>query len=220
MAKPALANMREEILEKAVPLFAKVGFEGVSMRDIATMVGVTPAALYHHFADKDQLYLDAVEHAFEGKIGPLRSVLDDTAPPWDRLEAFVSRFASVLDEEADFRRLMQWVVLDSNEQHLQRLGHCVFGDLFNALRHISGELVSETSTHQLAVSILGLVFYHFETRSVRRFLPGYEQQRETPTTIAVHVIGLLRNGLARCDSENMNKTPYVGQVCEADNPAS
>lgn len=195
MAGQAVANMRDEILERAVPLFAKVGFEGVSMRDIATTVGVTPAALYYHYPDKDQLYIAAVEHAFEGKVGPLKSILDGTENPWYRLEAFILKVARVFDEENDLRRLMQWVMLDSNEERLQRLAHCVFGNLFNALRSIAGDLVPTGSTHLNAVSIVGLVIYHFETQAIRRFLQGYEQRREDPAVIAKHVVGLLRNGL-------------------------
>ena len=45
MAKPAFRHTRKEILGLSVPLFATVGFDGVSMRDIAAAVGVTPAAL-------------------------------------------------------------------------------------------------------------------------------------------------------------------------------
>ena len=79
MAKQTFRNTREEILELSVPLFATTGFDGVSMRDIAAAVGVTPAALYHHFSDKEQLYLNAVGHAFEEKVGPLKSLLDGGA---------------------------------------------------------------------------------------------------------------------------------------------
>ncbi len=195
MAKQALRNTREEILGLSVPLFATVGFDGVSMRDIAAAVGVTPAALYHHFSDKEQLYLDAVGYAFEEKVGPLKSLLDGGEKPWDRLEAFVARFTRMLAKEKDFRRLMQWVLLDSEEQRLQSLVDCVFRDLFNALRNLAGELAPSHDAHLLAVSIIGLVIYPFETQSVRRFMPGYQRQHEDPEAIARHVVGLLRNGL-------------------------
>jgi TetR/AcrR family transcriptional regulator len=195
MAKQALRNTREEILGLSVPLFATVGFDGVSMRDIAAAVGVTPAALYHHFSDKEQLYLDAVGYAFEEKVGPLKSLLDGGEKPWDRLEAFVARFTRMLAKEKDFRRLMQWVLLDSEEQRLQSLVDCVFRDLFTALRNLAGELAPSHDAHLLAVSIIGLVIYPFETQSVRRFMPGYQRQHEDPEAIARHVVGLLRNGL-------------------------
>ncbi|MDI1274762.1 MULTISPECIES: TetR/AcrR family transcriptional regulator [unclassified Polaromonas] len=195
MAKPAFRHTRKEILGLSVPLFATVGFDGVSMRDIAAAVGVTPAALYHHFSDKEQLYLDAVGHAFEEKVGPLKSLLEGGENPWDRLEAFVALFTRMLAREKDFRRLMQWVLLDSNEQRLQSLVDCVFRDLFSALHKLAGELAPVYDAHLLVVSMFGLVIYPFETQSVRRFLPGYQQQHEDPEAIARHVVGLLRNGL-------------------------
>ncbi|MDP3413190.1 MAG: TetR/AcrR family transcriptional regulator, partial [Polaromonas sp.] len=194
-AKPAFRHTRKEILGLSVPLFATVGFDGVSMRDIAAAVGVTPAALYHHFSDKEQLYLDAVGHAFEEKVGPLKSLLEGGENPWDRLEAFVALFTRMLAREKDFRRLMQWVLLDSNEQRLQSLVDCVFRDLFSALHKLAGELAPVYDAHLLVVSMFGLVIYPFETQSVRRFLPGYQQQHEDPEAIARHVVGLLRNGL-------------------------
>jgi len=195
MAKPAFRHTRKEILGLSVPLFATVGFDGVSMRDIAAAVGVTPAALYHHFSDKEQLYLDAVGHAFEEKVGPLKSLLEGGEKPWDRLEAFVALFTRMLAREKDFRRLMQWVLLDSNEQRLQSLVDCVFRDLFSALHKLAGELAPVYDAHLLVVSMFGLVIYPFETQSVRRFLPGYQQQHEDPEAIARHVVSLLRNGL-------------------------
>lgn len=202
MAKQTFRNTREEILELSVPLFATTGFDGVSMRDIAAAVGVTPAALYHHFSDKEQLYLNAVGHAFEEKVGPLKSLLDGGGKPWDRLEAFVVRFTRMLAKEKDFRRLMQWVQLDSDERRLQSLVDCVFRDLFNALRNLAGELAPSHDAHLLAVSIIGLVIYPFETQSVRRFLPGCQRQHEEPEAIARHVVGLLRNGLGGSNEGN------------------
>lgn len=201
MVKPAFRHTREEILELSVPLFATVGFDGVSMRDIAAAVGVTPAALYHHFSDKEQLYLDTVGYAFEEKVGPLKSILDGAGKPWDRLEAFVALFTRMLAREKDFRRLMQWVLLDSNEQRLQSLVDCVFRDLFSALRNLAGELAPGRDPQPLVVSMIGLVIYPFETQSVRRFLPGYQRQHEDPDAIARHVVGLLRNGLGASNEE-------------------
>jgi AcrR family transcriptional regulator len=195
MARPAFRHTREEILGLSVPLFAKVGFDGVSMRDIAAAVGVTPAALYHHFSDKEQLCLEAVGYAFMEKVGPLKSLLVSAGEPWSRLEAFVIQFTRMLAREKDFRRLMQWVLLDSNEPRLQSLVDCVFRDLFNALHKLASKLAPEHDAHLLVISIIGLVNYPFETQSVRRFLPGYTDQQEDPEVIARHVIGLLRHGL-------------------------
>ena len=195
MAKQAFRNTREEVLERSVPLFAKAGFDGVSMRDIAAAVGVTPAALYHHFSDKEQLYLDAVGYAFEEKADALKAVLDGGGTSWERLDAFVTRLANLLAADQDFRRLMQWVMLDSDERRLHSLADRSFRDMFIALRNLAAELAPDDDPHLLVVLILGMVIYPFQIQPVRRFLPGHRRQHEDPEAIARHVVDLLRNGL-------------------------
>jgi len=195
MPKQALKNTREEVLERSIPLFAAAGFDGVSMRDIAVAVGVTPAALYHHFSDKEQLYLGAIGYAFEDKVRPLKALLTGGGNPWERIEASVTQFANLLAKEKGFRRLMQWVMLDSDERRLRSLVDCVFQDLFKGLSNLMGELAPGHDPHLLVVSVIGLVIYPFETQPVRRFLPGYHARYEDHKAISRHIVGLLRNGL-------------------------
>jgi AcrR family transcriptional regulator len=47
---------RDRILDVAEALFARQGFAGTSMRDIAAEAGLTAASLYNHFEGKDDLY--------------------------------------------------------------------------------------------------------------------------------------------------------------------
>lgn len=217
-ASPALRNTREEILGLSIPLFASAGFDRVSMRDIAAAVGVTPAALYHHFSDKEQLCLEAVGYAFTKKVGPLKSLLLEEGKPWDRLEAFVIQFARMLARERDFRRMMQWVLLDSDEPRLQSLVDCVFRDMFNALHDLAGDLAPGYDAHLLVVSMIGLVTYPFETQSIRRFLPGYQPQHEDPEVIAWHIVGLLRTGLGANTEGKSQQRPAQDKRTEQTSP--
>jgi AcrR family transcriptional regulator len=47
---------RERILREARALFLERGFAEASMQDIAAAAGLTKAALYHHFRDKNELF--------------------------------------------------------------------------------------------------------------------------------------------------------------------
>lgn len=65
---PAPAGTRTRALVTALELFSRDGYDGVSMRQIAEELGVTKAALYHHFTSKEEIareligsYLTAVE---------------------------------------------------------------------------------------------------------------------------------------------------------------
>lgn len=49
------AETRQAILDAARELFVTVGIEATTMRAIATRIGYTATAIYHHFRDKDAL---------------------------------------------------------------------------------------------------------------------------------------------------------------------
>lgn len=55
-----LAKTRSAIMKTATKLFLENGFAGTSTRDIAKQIGITQPALYHHFEDKEELYLDVL----------------------------------------------------------------------------------------------------------------------------------------------------------------
>jgi AcrR family transcriptional regulator len=56
-AQPAAtpASTRERIIQAAIDLFASQGYGGTSLRHIAEQLGVTKAAVYHHFHTKDDI---------------------------------------------------------------------------------------------------------------------------------------------------------------------
>ena len=54
-------NLRRALLDEALVVIAEKGVEGLSLRDVATRVGVSHAAPYHHFADKTAL-IHALAH--------------------------------------------------------------------------------------------------------------------------------------------------------------
>jgi len=56
-ASPVAPSTRDRILEVALDLFTRNGFDGTSLREIAETLGVTKAALYYHFASKDDILM-------------------------------------------------------------------------------------------------------------------------------------------------------------------
>ena len=53
------------MFDSAATLFAKGGFDGVSVDDIARDAGVNKAMIYYHFADKLALYRAVVAYGLE-----------------------------------------------------------------------------------------------------------------------------------------------------------
>lgn len=85
------SDTRLRILETARAVFADSGYGGATNRDIATKAGITPAALYHYFASKLDLYLAVLDDAAESvHQWLLESVLGH--------DSFASAFGAILDE--------------------------------------------------------------------------------------------------------------------------
>ena len=53
----AAISTRERILNVAIDLFTEKGFDGASLREIAERLDVTKAAIYYHFASKDDILM-------------------------------------------------------------------------------------------------------------------------------------------------------------------
>lgn len=51
---------RQRIIEAAAQLFARKGFYGTSIADLAQATGLTKGALYHHFKNKDALFFAVI----------------------------------------------------------------------------------------------------------------------------------------------------------------
>jgi AcrR family transcriptional regulator len=59
--RPGNPDTRDAILAAARQAFAERGYDGASIRAIATSAGVDPALVHHYFGTKEQLFLATVE---------------------------------------------------------------------------------------------------------------------------------------------------------------
>lgn len=75
------------IREQALRLFARHGYAAVSMRQIASAVGVQAGALYTYTPDKQALLADLLSEHMEQLMAAWTD--DPDQPPLDRLERFV-----------------------------------------------------------------------------------------------------------------------------------
>ena len=94
---------KRAILEGAVRLFRERGYHGTSIRDIGAESGVTSAALYRHFVNKDAVLETALwEFARLVAEASRNAVEQERQSPGESLRALVHTFASAALEERDF----------------------------------------------------------------------------------------------------------------------
>ncbi len=83
------AERRLQIIDAARALFGEGGLAQVSMRNIARHVGITQAAIYQHFEDKEAILFAIADGYFAQLIERMRQHLSDDMPPLDRLRAMM-----------------------------------------------------------------------------------------------------------------------------------
>ena len=58
-------TLRKRISEAAQELFLEGGLEGVSMRKVAKMAGVSAPAIYRHYENKDDLLREIIDEGLQ-----------------------------------------------------------------------------------------------------------------------------------------------------------
>jgi AcrR family transcriptional regulator len=79
-------NLKEALLQAALDLIAKKGAAGFTFADAARIAGVSPAAPYRHFRDRDELLSNIAQRGFEQFESALSEAWDDGRP--DTVSAF------------------------------------------------------------------------------------------------------------------------------------
>jgi AcrR family transcriptional regulator len=101
---------RDTVTERALALSDAEGIEAVTIRRLATDLGVTPMALYWHFQDKERL-LDGVA---ELALSEMTLPPDDESRPWDeRLREVLDQLLAVLTAHPSVTDVVKSRILQS-----------------------------------------------------------------------------------------------------------
>ncbi|MGR3323087.1 MAG: TetR/AcrR family transcriptional regulator [Pseudooceanicola sp.] len=99
--KAGRVSRKDEIARIAVGLFARHGFDGTSIRDIANAAGLTKPALYYHFQDKEALYEHLLVERMTRLIASVREAVVAETDPIARIRAYIATHAGRMDQDRD-----------------------------------------------------------------------------------------------------------------------
>ncbi|MFR4009307.1 MAG: TetR/AcrR family transcriptional regulator [Christensenellales bacterium] len=69
-----MKDTKENILQVALGLFARDGYEAVSVSEIAGALGITKGALYRHYAGKRDIFDSILARMGTGRCGACRAI--------------------------------------------------------------------------------------------------------------------------------------------------
>ncbi len=182
----------ERLVEVAIELFGREGFDAVTTRAIADAAGVQQSAIGYHFGTKNQLYLACAEHIaaeVRARVEPLLAHLESPSSRKEAVhavEAVVSGLAAVM-MQAEIAPMAQFVV---REQMNPTPAFTVLYD--GAMRHLVEPLVAVVSTFSSdrlgpeklrarCFALIGAVFAFRYARAALMCVMGWEDigPRET-----------------------------------------
>ena len=161
---------REKILDAAEELFARRGFAGVGLSEIADAVGLGKSSLFHHFATKAQLYAAVVDRILHEIDDALTQALAAGGSPVERLDRWIDTIVDLLGARPSHARLLLRSLFADDEltgssdeeraadQTLARIIESVSRLLREGMA--GGTLRAANIPHTLQ-SLIGLVIYHF-----------------------------------------------------------
>ncbi|NLR10377.1 MULTISPECIES: TetR/AcrR family transcriptional regulator [Lactobacillaceae] len=85
-----LTQTHAAILKAAREQFLAQGYQATSTRDIAKQVGITQPALYHHFSDKEVIFLEVIKTVGAEIRTGITAVVDQLQPDADAVDSLTA----------------------------------------------------------------------------------------------------------------------------------
>lgn len=115
-----MSDKKQQILDQSVKLFAKNGFEGTSIRDIASAAEVNIAMIHYYFGNKEKLF----ECLVESKAGATRGILDGIAQnekinSLEKINLIIETYVNRIFSHREFHRAIHQELMLGTREGLQ-----------------------------------------------------------------------------------------------------
>jgi AcrR family transcriptional regulator len=120
---PRKARTRAALLEAAARVYARRGFDGATVDEVAEEAGFTKGAVYSHFGSKENLLLALLDERLAAQIGEQIALFDPTRNTWERPRIGADRWMAELRRDPESFRLFVelWVHAQRDEVLRERL---------------------------------------------------------------------------------------------------
>ena len=187
-------GLSEQILETAKSLFINKGYYGLSMREISDALGVSKAALYYHFKDKEQLFLEILKMFLDEMEIALNRIVTESPASRKQIRLFVEYVLSQPAEQRATTRLASQEI-----SHLSPASRKAFGKIYQEkfvgkIQSIlqAGMDAGEFRTVQIEVAawtLLGMMYPYF--------YPAHTGEKPVPAEIVSEIVNIYLKGIEK-----------------------
>jgi AcrR family transcriptional regulator len=174
-------NLREALISAALALIAQKGPAGFTFAEAARQAGVSPAAPYRHFRDRDALMADVARRGFELFAQRLATAWDEGRPsPLRALERMGGAYLGFArDEPAYFAAMFEAGLPMSEHRELQETSQRALGALRQACEAI---VASMPAAKRPPAMMMALHIWSLSHGIASLFARGDAARRSLPMT--------------------------------------
>ena len=189
-----MSDLRQQILFTAKNLFIQQGYHGLSMRQIAETIGVSKAALYYHFRDKEELLLAILDSYLDEIEAELQRIQKEQTDARQRIRAMVEMILLQPANQRAVIRLSSQEMAQLSLPARQAFDQSYHRKFIDRIRSIfwegmqSGELRPVDPT-VAAWALLGMMYPYF--------YPAHSSDLLPPVEVSEHLVKIFLDGVAQ-----------------------
>jgi AcrR family transcriptional regulator len=154
---------RDQVLRAAESLFARSGYRGVGLREIAAQVGIRAPSLFKHFKSKHALYNAVLESIF-ARLADVAARLEGERPFAARLEDFINAYVDLVATDPHVSQLLFRELMERSDEMDPDARTAAFEiyrriDAFLEAGQRAGEF-RQVDRFRFQVALTGAILYH------------------------------------------------------------
>lgn len=176
---------RKELLQGCLELFAERGYGSITMRQIATGLGVSTGTLYHYFPSKEQIFMQLVDELCAQDMSSFFAQAPEVESIEDRLRTVMDFVLK--NAQHHHQQLLLWVdffqqTQEGSEESLRFLRQ-VWDRTRNTLMDYVN--ISETTADFVMVFVDGLIMQYIYDRGFKD-QDWFQQQSQLMMQMVLH----------------------------------
>jgi AcrR family transcriptional regulator len=162
-----------EILEAARRVFARKGFNGATMDDIAEAAGVAKGTLYLYFPSKRRVYLAALKRGFIRLIEETKRNVEAAPTAAEKIRAFITTRIRYAEENRDFVRIYHAEFGNTGPPHLDKELRSLYLRQAQTLETVLREAAVEGQIRPVRADAAAVIVYEMTRGLVMQRLLGW-----------------------------------------------
>ena len=147
MARPSNKDQRRQDIATAfLAVMSESGYAGATIRAIAKQAGISPGLIHHHFANKQDILLAAVNQLVMQGRERYESLSTSCSSPREQLQAFIDARLGLGDGH-DKDAVKAWILIGSEAVRQTEVRHVYQQAIADQQKHLA-ELIAKSDQHQ------------------------------------------------------------------------